>query len=549
MAIAAAKELGAYYTDEAVARFLVRWAIRRGEDTALDPSFGGGVFLEAAAERVRELGGDAPGAVFGVEIDSDVHREFIGRHQTLNPHQLLCADFFSVGLVDLPQVVAVVGNPPFIRFQRFGGDERRRALARAAEAGVELSQLTSSWAPFLVHAAKFVKSGGRLAMVAPAELAHAAYAVPVIEFLRKTFGSTRVLTFRQKLFPQLSEDTVLILASEKGQPFARFSSVDLIGPAALERFVEPATDLPRGAAVDAEAVEQGQVRLFHYLLPPKVRHLYQELQATRHVTRLGALADVGIGYVSGHNEYFHFTQEEADRQRIPREYLRPAVRRGSELRGVRLTWPDLTALLEEGGANWLLHITEKDGAALPSAVARYVETGVKEGVHRRFKCRSRTPWFGVPHVYVGDAFLTYMNGDEPKLVANEAEAVAPNTLHIVRLHALSAEDLGGTGLATLWQTSLTELSCEIEGHSLGGGMLKLEPTEAGRVVVATPTKARQGLEGLARELDDLLRQGRRREARERADRLILSRGLGLPKQDVELLRQASEALRERRTKR
>lgn len=39
------KQLGAYYTDAAVAEFLVRWAVGSGRETVLDPSFGGGVFF------------------------------------------------------------------------------------------------------------------------------------------------------------------------------------------------------------------------------------------------------------------------------------------------------------------------------------------------------------------------------------------------------------------------------------------------------------------------------------------------------------------------
>jgi hypothetical protein len=36
----------------------------------------------------------------------------------------------------------------------------------------------------------------------------------------------------------------------------------------------------------------------------------------------------------------------------------------------------------------------------------------------------------------------------------------------------------------LWSRRLSRLSCEIEGHPLGGGMLKLEPREAGRVLLS-----------------------------------------------------------------
>ena len=38
-------------------------------------------------------------------------------------------------------------------------------------------------------------------------------------------------------------------------------------------------------------------------------------------------------------------------------------------------------------------------------------------------------------------------------------------------------------LLVSWRQPLTRLSCEIEGHPLGGGMLKLEPREAGQVVL------------------------------------------------------------------
>jgi adenine-specific DNA-methyltransferase len=49
-----AKRFGAYYTDERVAAFLVRWALRSAQNTVADPSFGGGVFLETALQRFEQ---------------------------------------------------------------------------------------------------------------------------------------------------------------------------------------------------------------------------------------------------------------------------------------------------------------------------------------------------------------------------------------------------------------------------------------------------------------------------------------------------------------
>mgnify|MGYP001380096027 FL=1 len=69
MGVVEQKTLGAFYTDASVADFLVNWAIRSGNDTVLDPAFGGGVFLRSAARRISSLGGNSSSQVFGVEID------------------------------------------------------------------------------------------------------------------------------------------------------------------------------------------------------------------------------------------------------------------------------------------------------------------------------------------------------------------------------------------------------------------------------------------------------------------------------------------------
>jgi hypothetical protein len=112
------------------------------------------------------------------------------------------------------------------------------------------------------------------------------------------------------------------------------------------------------------------------------------------------------------------------------------------------------------------------------------------------------------------------------------------------LHPLS--DTTADGLAALWYTALTGLSVEIEGHSLGGGMLKLEPNEAQNVILARTHLDGGELRCLARELDGLVRAGRAELAQERADQIFLCEGLGLSERDCKLLRRAAHTLRDRR---
>ena len=79
---------------------------------------------------------------------------------------------------------------------------------------------------------------------------------------------------------------------------------------------------------------------------------------------------------------------------------------------------------------------------------------------------------------------------------------------------------------------------------MGGGLLKLEPTEAGRVLVALPAHDSPSdpcdfLDRLARHMPSKTVQGT-------VDRLLLRDRLGLTETECRCLRDAAERLRARR---
>ncbi|MGA9630881.1 MAG: N-6 DNA methylase [Candidatus Acidiferrales bacterium] len=519
------KVLGAFYTADSVARFLVRWAIRKAEDAILDPSCGDGVFLQAAAERIHDLGNTRP-QIWGVDVDPGALRSSRIRSSA----HLLEANFFAVRPGDIPPVDALVGNPPFIRYQTFNGKQREDALKCALNAGVELPKLCSSWAPFIVHAATFLRPGGRMGMVAPAELIHAQYAREVLRFLLRRFGRVTVRMFQKKMFQELSEDTVLLLCENFGEPCHWFS----VTPGAC---IEDARlDEEETIPVDIEAIKSGKHRLSRYLLPARARHLYEGIALEKCVVRLGDAADVGIGYVTGCNNYFHLAVDEAKVWRLPSRYLAPAVLSLGDFQGTVFRRSDWKRVLSSGGKTHLLRVPPLKFEELPSGLAQYIAHGRERRIAEHFKCRVRDTWYSVPHVRIGDAFLSYMSGASPKLVRNGSGFVAPNTLHIVRF----ASGWKWKPFVAGWHSSLTRLSCEIEGHPLGGGMLKLEPSEAERVLVALPVP--QDAAGLVKQLDCLLRAEDFLAAQSLADDSVLRRRIGLSKSECVVLRDAADKL-------
>lgn len=520
------KILGAFYTSDPVARFVVHWAVRKADDSVLDPSCGEGVFLQAACERIQNLGNPNP-QVWGVDVDPTALR---GSCLRSPESKLVEKNFFLLRTGDIAPVTTVVGNPPFIRYQTFNGKQRLDALKRAQEAGVPLPKLCSSWAPFIVHASAFLKQGGRLGMVAPAELIHAQYAREVVRFLLRKFGRVTVRMFQRKLFQDLSEDTVLLLCEDFGNQCGWFSITP--GTSIEEAAPEDLHTVP----VDIEAIRSGKHRLTRYLLPAKARHLYEGLASESCVVRLGDAADVGIGYVTGCNDYFHLTAREAKLRKIPSRYLIPAVLSLGDFKGTVFRVSDWKQVVALGRKASLLRIPALRPEQLPEAVANYIREGQNTGVANHFKCRIRDAWYSVPHVRVGDAFLSYMSGARPKLVRNASAFVAPNTLHIVKF----AQGWGWKPFVAGWHSSLTRMSCEVEGHALGGGMLKLEPSEAERVLVALPTNTDAA--SLVTKLDGLLRNDDPQHAQRLMDDSVLRRRLGLSISECLILSEAATQL-------
>ena len=483
------KQAGAYYTPHAVASNLVRWVVRKDSDRLLDPSCGDGRFI--ATHRNS----------FGVEQDAEAAAVAMDRAPGASVHQ---GDFFAWAEQTRERFDCAAGNPPFIRYQSFKGEVRKRALRLCAGLGAEFSGLTASWAPFLVAAASLLKPGGRMAFVVPAAIGHAPYAAPLLDYLVGHFDDVRIVAVRTKLFPELSEDCWLLHADGFGGRPPRWNSgagsdgargqapMGLGGRdrtaelrfSVLDRF-KPMAELPREAVTVPvhEWRTSWNRRLRPYLLPGNVRALYRATASDPDSLRFGDVASIGIGYVSGANGFFHLRPSEAEAWGGPEGLLHPTVRNGRVLPPRTLTARTIERWRRSDEPMMLLRIP-KD-ADLPPAVSKYLESDRGRQVRKGYKCRMRTPWYSVPDVRVPDFFLTYLSGRMPNLVRNRAAATCTNAVHGVHLRDRKA----ARRVIGSWETPFVRLSCELEGHPLGGGVLKLEPREAARIVLPPPAMA------------------------------------------------------------
>ena len=483
------KTLGAYFTPEAVAAALVRWAVRDPADLLLDPSSGDGRFVALHGNSV------------GVERDPVSVAEAGCRAPQAT---IVEADFFTWASDDSRRFDCAAGNPPFIRYQRFTGATRRAALDYCRRQGVTFSGLSSSWAPFIVAAASKLRPGGRIAFVVPAEIGHAPYAMPLLDYLVGNFGAVHVVAIKEKVFPRLSEDCWLLFADNAG---CRTDSIRL---SRVERFVSGAMPPPVSEPIPVDVWRtRWRGRLRPFLLPQRVRNAYERMAADPAGVRLGQIAQVGIGYVSGANDFFHLRPSEAERFRIPDEFLMPSIRNSRYVTGVAIDDVDIRRWIARDDPVLLLRIPPR--AAVPGSVQAYLDTAKGRQAKASYKCRNRTPWYTVPDVRRPGFVLTYMSGKSPALAINRGRCTCTNALLAVDLRS-GLFDGGaarsGQRLSMAWDSPAGRLSCELEGHPLGGGMLKLEPGEARHVLMVPDEGINDRDGGLLQEGIDVMRQWR-----------------------------------------
>jgi adenine-specific DNA-methyltransferase len=538
------KARGAFFTPQEICTFLAAWAIRSASDRVMEPACGEAAFLEAATGRLTALGAPLPatglrafGQVQGVELhEASAHHAAMVVTRAGIPSTIFEGDFFDLDPPRNPEggFDAVIGNPPYVRYQDFAGAARLKGQRRALEAGRPVSGLASSWAPFVLHASRFLAPGGRLGLVLPAELLGVNYAAPVRSFLLETFASVELVMFDERVFPGVMEEVVLLLAEGPGGSTDHFRVRQLRSLAELD-----------GVAISSSwaPIRSGE-KWLPALLPTTAAEVYAEL-ASGGFGPLRTWGSTYLGSVTGNNRWFTLTAQEAYALGLGNNDLVPISPPGSRhLRGVTFTqraWQDMQA----AGAR--VHLFYPHGEPSPAALA-YIASGSAEGVQGAYKCRVRSPWWRVPRVPVPDLLLTYMNHDTPRVVTNRAGVSHINSVHGVKLTADRME--AGTDLLPIAAlNSMTVLGAELVGRAYGGGMLKVEPKEADLLPVPSHelvVEAGPALRAIAPQLGEALRGGSLDAAVELVDRVILIDGAGLRRASVKELREARAALFARR---
>lgn len=550
----AQKLRGGYYTPKPIADFLARWAIRSATSTVLEPSLGDGNILVAAAERLCDLGAAPPEVVnqlFGVEIDRDEAQKAICRIQTtLNDFSLRnihIGDFFGYAeqrLFETPVLKgtltptmtfdAIVGNPPFIRYQNFPEELRSIAVHLMEYAGFKPSKLMNTWLPFLLISSHLLNENGRLGMVIPAELFQVNYASEARQFLSDFFPRLGIITFKQLVFPDIQQEVVLLLA-EKGGKTSGIRVVEMTNPEELAAFSPD--DF---YSAELKDMDHSTEKWTQYFLSQAEIDLLREMRVREDVTLSGEILDVDVGIVTGQNKFFIVTKQQARENQLE-PHLERIVSRSAHMQGAVFSASDWFANVEQNYPALFFFPPQEAIDDLPLSLQEYIRFGEAQEYHTGYKCRIRSMWYIVPSVWIPDAFMLRQVHGYPKLILNDARATCTDTIHRVRF----INGVSPKVAVCAFLNSLTFAFSEVTGRSYGGGVLTFEPSEAESLPM--PLRGAENLD--IDVIDKHLRNNDIDAVLDITDRVLLIDGMGLSEVQVQSLRTIWCKLRDRRINR
>lgn len=509
---------GSYYTSQRIANYMVKWALRNSTDSLLEPSFGDGVFLDAAFNRFTALGNNAP-TVIGVESQPTV----FSKYADSAPASFVgcCKNFMDY--TPESAVSAVVGNPPYVSLRNLKEEDRAKAIDRIAKYKIKMLSSGSLWMAFTIHASNMLAQNGRLAFVLPFEITYVKYAYPLWTYIGNNFGSVKVVRIHEDFFPDVDVETVLLLADQYGASthhvdFEIYDHVDALF--ANEKSVK--------SKIELSDITHRKKPFTFSMLNKSQRSMVSTLRKEGTIIPLIDLCKFNIGYVCADKEYFHPSDETCKLYQLPPASLVPSISNGKEIND----GTDVGAVVGVGKQINNLFLPEE----ITAADQRYIKHGVEAGVNLRYKCRQRKPWYITPNIEIPDLILTVF-GDPPKLVVNEGKYAVSNSL----LAGYIKSDITAEQLVCMWYNSLTLLSIELNVHSLGGGVFVLIPGEVDKLEIVNTIPQEEAVH-VFKELDRCIKDNGLQAAYQLGDKLVLSKIYKLSDYQIQQIRDSVSTL-------
>ncbi|MDP2233479.1 MAG: class I SAM-dependent methyltransferase [Actinomycetota bacterium] len=527
--LTADKLRGGYYTPDFVVDACISRAVSlSGRETVsvLEPSAGDGAFVRGLARSPWAKSASVAcveKSAAAAQKCSDTMRAVGVQGDTVE------SNFFEWATSCDTRFDCVLGNPPFVRYQ-FVPSEDRVAAERLLEPTQVLAGVSNLYIPFVLVSLMRLIPGGAFAMVLPSEVLCTTSGEQARAALLAELEDLQVDLFPREAFPDILQD-VAVFTGRK-----RTASAN----SGLVRFVEHSVS---GTSSWSHRISLSDGKWTRFLLDDRMLAAIAHGESLSAVHRMAAVAKFSVSIVTGANAFFAVDRPTIENHGMS-EWAKPLMSRSYDSPGIVFRDADHSAAASSGRPAWLLDFdAQAPDPETHQGAMRYLRGGEAAGLATRYKCRIRSPWYRVPHIWPGRLMMSKRASLHHRVILNEASVLTTDTVYRGKMQPEFCDR--ERDFVAGFHNSLTLLSSEIEGRTYGGGVLELVPSEIARLLVPMlPTN------GDLEQLDALSRDaGGQRDADERLvheTNRLLSRALPEFAEIAEPLETARQRLRRRR---
>jgi len=464
---------GQFWTPDWVADFMVAYVLKEMPEQILDPALGEGVFFRAAKRYAQKTGFKVE--LFGRDVDSEIILH--AKNSGLSEEDLRNVEIKDFVLSPPRETFpAIVANPPYIRHHRLSPSIKQQLRKFANDAiKSHIDGRAGLHVYFLIRSLLTLTPNGRLAYIVSADICEGVFSSNLWNWICSHYRLDAVVSFAAEATPFPDVDTnALVFLIRNAQPASQFDWVrcseresrELISLATGKHIKNPTTIQVHRRSVD-EALETGLSR------PPSDRSACQYT--------LGDFASVMRGIVTGDNDFFFLTTQQAKELGIPDTLLVKAVGRTRDIHGDQFDSKDMEALDIQGRPTRVLNVNGIPFEKLPVSVQEYLEEGEKRGLPNKTLIKTRNPWYRMETRKCPPILFAYLGRRDARFIRNYAKAIPLTCLLCVYPNNPSKEFI-----ERLWRVlSHPETISNLRkvGKSYGGDAIKVEPRALERLPI------------------------------------------------------------------
>ena len=469
----------------------------------------------------------------------------------------------------------IVGNPPYTRhheieeMQGRNSDYKSKLIGKATTGldkipSAGLSRRAGIYSYFFLHGTKFLQDGGRFGFVVSNSWLDADYGTGLQEHLLDNYKIVAIIESKvERWFADAEINTCIVIlekaSGEKNKPerdnnYVRFAY--LLKP--LRHFVPPAESLWAKQVSRLDAVdkliktvlfhktyyENDELRIYpkrqcelweegwdeqrrkyavgkwgKYTRAPKIFFTILDRCRAR-LMPMDDLAEVNEGRATGASDFFFVDKAIAKEFGIEPRYLLPGLRRPRDHYDLELS--------EESLSRHFLAVNEDARKLRGTGALRYIKHGERRKVHLGKTFVNKARWYQTSARDPADLLVPCGLGERIWCIRNEALAVSSNSFAEIRFKRKN-------DLPAVWaflNSAVGWLFIELQGRTtLGGGMLKFDPTDLRKMPVIIPNAVKGSISAamapLLKRPVGTVEQESRQSDRKALDDLIMGEALGL----------------------